>query len=186
MRTLALLCILFFALDFHGQIKDTLIKKRYNAVMLNISGENIFGGGSITFEKSLLNKKYVRMGFGAGVGHTWGLYHEVYCFPTYLNFKLGKRKHFLEFNGGINHLVDFNPYPKTKAQRDEFRKNPPYNTDSLRPAYVPCYFINLNYMYMGARGLVFKIGCAASNADIELPYSPYYFILPRLSIGYAF
>ena len=186
-----LIVIICFTLNVHAQQKDSVaIKKRNNILSLNVGGEGFYLGTTLAFEKSLLNTKYLHLGLGVAAGKTYTLYHDRICFPTYLNFKIGKRRHFFELNVGVTHLVDFKPNPKTKAERDNYLETRSsvnyFNIDSFRPPYVPSYFVSVNYVFKANNGFVFKIGCTGSYTDLNYVYPPVYYLVPRLSIGYAF
>jgi hypothetical protein len=191
MKLITLLIYMCFTLNVHAQLKDSVaIKKRNNTLTLNVGGEGFYFGTTLAFEKSLLNTKYLHLGLGVAAGKTYGIFYNRICFPTYVNAKIGKKRHFVELNIGVNHLVDFNPNPKTKAERDSYLATRSasliFSIDSFRPPYIPSYFISVNYVFKGNNGFVFKIGCTGSKTDLEFIYPPIYFIAPRLSIGYAF
>ena len=187
MKLITLLIYVCFALNVSAQQKDSVtIKKRNNTLSLNVGGEGFYFGTTLAFEKSLLNTKYLHLGLGVAAGKTYGLYYDRICLPTYLNFKMGKKRHFVELNIGVNHLIDLNPYPNTKAERDEFKKNPRFNTYSVRLPYIPSYFATINYVFKAYNGFLLKIGCTGSKTKLDFGYPSGYFILPRLSLGYAF
>ena len=187
MKIFISLLLLCFVLQTNAQQKDsTKLKMRNNTITANVGGEGFQIGPTVAFEKSFIHKKWLHVGIGIGGGKTWGIVLEKLCFPTYLNTKFGKKRHYLEINIGVNHLVDPNPYPNTKSERAEFKKNPPFHVDSFRPPYTPSYFATINYVFRAYNGFVFKVGGTGSRTNLLLTYPTSYFLLPRISIGYAF
>jgi hypothetical protein len=176
--------ILFFTSKANK--KDSIVFKKSNRLTINAGGENLILGGSLQYERLLINKKYFYVSAGLGLGHSYGLFHEKILAPTFINVGVGKQKHFIELSLGVNHLIDFSPYPKTKKERADFRNNPPFESFRYTPPYIPSFYSGINYMYISKKGLQIKIGVCLNYAKLQLTYPANYILFPKLTIGYEF
>lgn len=176
--------ILFFTCNANK--KDSIVFKKSNRLTINAGGENLILGGSLQYERLLINKKYFYVSAGLGLGHSYGLFHEKILAPTFINVGVGKQKHFIELSLGVNHLIDFSPYPKTKKERADFRNNPPFETYLYTPPYIPNFYSGISYIFIFKKGLQIKTGVFFNYANLELTKTPVYFLFPKLAIGYAF
>lgn len=183
------LCLFIFVTLFfisNANKKDSILFKKSNRLSLNAGGENLILDGSLQYERLLINKKYFYVSAGLGLGHSYGLFHEKILVPTFINLGVGKQKHFIELSIGVNHLIDFSPYPKTKTEREEFKNNPPFETYLYTPPYIPNFYSGISYIFIFKKGLQIKIGACFNYAKLELSYPSYFYLFPKAAIGYAF
>jgi hypothetical protein len=176
--------ILFFTSKANK--KDSIVFKKSNRLTINAGGENLILGGSLQYERLLINKKYFYVSAGLGLGHSYGLFHEKILAPTFINVGVGKQKHFIELSLGVNHLIDFSPYPKTKKERADFRNNPPFETYLYTPPYLPIYYSNLSYLFILKNKFMLKVSYTIYYEDIEFNKKSSIQQFPKLAIGYAF
>jgi hypothetical protein len=184
MKRLNLLFLCCIALTIHAQQIDSLkIKERKNNISINIGGETM--GATINYQRYIINKKNIHLFLEAGVGCTIILFGKL-SVPTLLGLELG-RKHRLCAEFGASHLIDFSPYPATKAEREAFRANPILGyEDHYRAPYNYTLCANLGYKYVGKKGFNAKL----VGGIFYFKQSPYHSsvitFMPKLSFGYAF
>jgi hypothetical protein len=185
MKLLNLLFLCCIALTMNAQQPDSLkIKERKNNISLNIGGETM--GATINYQRYIINKKNIHVSIEAGVGCTIISFGKL-SIPTLLGLEIGK-KHRLCAEFGASHLINFSPYPATKAERAAYRLNPdlPQYTERYEESYNYTLVSNFGYKYVGKKGFNAKL----VGGIFYFKQSPYnravITFMPKLSVGYAF
>lgn len=133
---------------------------------------------SINYERFIFQGKTIQFSLRFGIGY-WG---ETILSPLMINTLVGKKKHKLEIDIGINGLWDLN-FNKREKQKEWIKQGIP-----LGSPFVPFFrarpTANLGYRYQSGCGLYYKIGFTFlyKMINYQWPYTPWV----NIGVGYLF
>ena len=149
-------------------------------------------GLTLNYQRYLFNAKNIHLSAEVGVGFTIINFANL-SVPVVLSAEFG-RKHRICAELAMSNIIDFSPYPKTKAERDSILKIPaPYYQNSTinfwdlyREPYNYTLTANIGYKFIAKNGCNFKL----TGGVFRHQQSPFHKVMvifmPKIAIGYAF
>lgn len=162
MKHFLFLCLLSFTFSIQAQQKDSLKQKEFkNNVNLSYLGETV--GLTLNYQRYLYQTKNVHLGLEIGAGTTFLNYINL-AVPIILSAEFGK-KHRVCAELAMSNIIDFTPYPKTKAERDSVQKIPyeKYSEsqvnfwDIYQQPYNYTLAANIGYKFIAKKGLILSL-----------------------------
>jgi hypothetical protein len=135
-KTIAIIVLLFFSYSLFSQ-KDTT--QYYNRTLINNNFSFELGGKgflySIGYERLFCKKKKILIVGGIGITYAPPIGFDGVLIPIEIKVALGKKQNKLQFGLFETNGFDFTPYPKTRAERVDYRNSGTYKYDYYSPPY---------------------------------------------------